>query len=186
MSQRRARLMRKEIIIAGFGGQGVMSIGKNIAEAGVEEGLEMTWVPSYGPEMRGGTSNCSVILSDTRIGTPLIEHPTDIIVMNRPSLAKFEPDVVPGGGVFINSSVVKEKVTREDVNAYYVPSDDIARELGNLKVGNMVMLGAYVGVNEFLRRETVEAMIKVLFAGKKADLIPLNLEALERGINCVK
>ena len=178
--------MRKEIIIAGFGGQGVMYIGKNIAEAGVEEGLEMTWVPSYGPEMRGGTSNCSVILSDSRIGTPLIENPTDIIVMNRPSLTKFEPDVVPGGGVFINSSVVTDKVTRDDVKAYYIPCDDIARELGNPKVGNMVMLGAYVGVNDFLRTETVEAMIKVLFAGKKADLIPLNLDALHRGIDCVR
>lgn len=178
--------MRKEIIIAGFGGQGVMSIGKNIAEAGVEEGLEMTWVPSYGPEMRGGTSNCSVILSDTRIGTPLIENPTDIIVMNRPSLAKFEGDVVPGGSIFINSSVVTEKVSRDDVKAYYIPSDDIARELGNTKVGNMVMLGAYVGVNDFLRVETVESMIKVLFGDKKADLVPLNLTALHRGIDCVK
>ena len=178
--------MTTEIIFAGFGGQGVMSIGKNIAEAGVEEGLEMTWVPSYGPEMRGGTSNCSVILSDSRIGTPLIENPTDINVMNRPSLTKFEPDVVPGGGVFINSSVVTDKVTRDDVKAYYIPCDDIARELGNPKVGNMVMLGAYVGVNDFLRTETVEAMIKVLFAGKKADLIPLNLDALHRGIDCVR
>lgn len=178
--------MRKEIIIAGFGGQGVMSIGKNIAEAGVEEGLEMTWVPSYGPEMRGGTSNCSVILSDSRIGTPLIETPTDIIVMNRPSLAKFEPDVVPGGGVFINSSVVTDKCSRDDVNAYYIPCDDIARELGNLKVSNMVMLGAYIGVNEFLKVETIENMIKTLFAGKKADLVPLNIEALHRGMACVK
>ena len=177
--------MRKEIIIAGFGGQGVMSIGKNIAEAGVEEGLEMTWVPSYGPEMRGGTSNCSVILSDSRIGTPLIENPTDIIVMNRPSLAKFEPDVVPGGGVFINSSVVTDKATRDDVKAYYIPCDDIARELGNPKVSNMVMLGAYVGVNDFLKVETVENMIKMLFAGKKAELVPLNIEALHRGIACV-
>ena len=178
--------MRKEIIIAGFGGQGVMSIGKNIAEAGVEEGLEMTWVPSYGPEMRGGTSNCSVILSDSRIGTPLIENPTDIIVMNRPSLAKFEPDVISGGGVLVNSSVVADKVTRDDVKAYYIPCDDIARELGNPKVGNMVMLGAYIGASKFLKVETVEAMIKVLFAGKKADLIPLNIDALHRGIDCVK
>lgn len=177
--------MRKEIIIAGFGGQGVMSIGKNIAEAGVEEGLEMTWVPSYGPEMRGGTSNCSVILSDSRIGTPVIEHPTDIIVMNRPSLAKFEPDVVEGGSVFVNSSTISDKVKRPDLKAYYIPTDDIAMELGNPKVGNMVMLGAYVGVNDFLRPETVEAMIKVLFRGKKAELIPLNMEALHRGIACV-
>lgn len=178
--------MRKEIIIAGFGGQGVMSIGKNIAEAGVEEGLEMTWVPSYGPEMRGGTSNCSVILSDSRIGTPVIEHPTDIIVMNRPSLAKFEPDVIDGGTVFIDSSTIPDKVSRKDLKAYYIPCDDIAIELGNPKVSNMVMLGAYVGANDFLRTETVEAMIKVLFTGKKAELIELNKEALHRGIACVK
>ncbi len=178
--------MKREIILSGFGGQGVMSIGKNLAEAGVAEGMEVSWVPSYGPEMRGGTANCTVILSDERIGAPIAETPSEIIVMNSPSLAKFEPTVLPGGMVFVNSSVVKEKVTREDVKAVYVPCDDIARELGNAKVSNMVMLGAYVGATKALKEETIQVMIEEMFAGRKAKLIPLNLEALKRGIACVE
>ncbi len=177
--------MKKEIILSGFGGQGVMSIGKNLVEAGVEEGLEATWVPSYGPEMRGGTANCSVILSDERIGSPVVESPSEIIVMNRAALFKFEPDVLPGGIVFVNSSIVKDQVSREDVKAVYVPCDDIAKELGNSKVANMVMLGAYVAATGILKKETIEHMIHEMFTGKKAKLVPLNLEALSRGIACV-
>lgn len=178
--------MKREIILSGFGGQGVMSIGKNLAEAGVAEGLEVSWVPSYGPEMRGGTANCTVILSDEPIGAPMTEHPSEIIIMNLPSLLKFEPTVVPGGTVFVNSSIVSAKVTREDINAVYVPCDKIAEELGNGKVSNMVMLGAYIAATHALKQETIEIMIEEMFAGKKAKLIPLNLEALKRGMACVE
>ena len=178
--------MKREVILSGFGGQGVMSIGKNLAEAGVAEGLEVSWVPSYGPEMRGGTANCTVILSDGPIGAPMTETPSEIIVMNRPSLAKFEPSVVPGGMVFINSSIVPDKVSRSDVKAYYVPCDEIAEKLGNAKVSNMVMLGAYIGATKALKQETIETMIEEMFAGKKAKLIPLNLEALKQGVACVQ
>lgn len=178
--------MKREVILSGFGGQGVMSIGKNLAEAGVAEGLEVSWVPSYGPEMRGGTANCTVILSDGPIGAPMTETPSEIIVMNRPSLAKFEPSVVPGGMVFINSSIVPDKVSRSDVKAYYVPCDEIAEKLGNAKVSNMVMLGAYIGATKALKQETIETMIEEMFAGKKAKLIPLNLEALKQGMACVQ
>ena len=178
--------MRKEVIMAGFGGQGVMAMGKNLVEAGVEEGREVTWVPSYGPEMRGGTSNCSVIISDTRIGTPIVEHPTEAIVMNIPSLIKFEPTVQEGGSIFINSSTVHEKATRDDINAYYVPCDEIAAELGNSKVSNMVMLGAYIGATYAVKVDTVESMIKKLFDGGKAGLVPLNIEALHKGIEAVR
>lgn len=178
--------MKKEIILAGFGGQGVMSIGKNLVEAGVAEDLEASWVPSYGPEMRGGTANCTVILSDERIGSPLVEKPTEIIVMNRPSLAKFVDDVVPGGTVFVNSSIVHDKVERTDVNVVYVPCDDIAKELGNPKVGNIVMLGAYVAATKVLKVETIENMIIEMFTGKKAKLVPLNIEALKQGMACVE
>ena len=177
--------MRKEVIMAGFGGQGVMAIGKNLVKAGMEEGYEVTWVPSYGPEMRGGTSNCSVIISDTRIGTPLIEHPTELIAMNRPSLAKFENQVQSGGMIFINSSTVSadvEDVERTDVKVYHIPCDDIANELGNSKVGNMVMLGAYIGATEALKVSTVEHMIEHIFEGKNPELVKLNIEALHRGI----
>jgi len=177
--------MKKEIILAGFGGQGVMSIGKNLVEAAVEEDMEASWVPSYGPEMRGGTANCTVIISDERIGAPLVECPTEIIVMNRPSLAKFENSVVSGGTVFINSSIVPDQVKRTDVRAVYVPCDDIAKEIGNAKVANMVMLGAYVAATGVLKKETIEHMITEMFTGRKAKLVPLNMEALERGMQCV-
>ena len=178
--------MRKELIIAGFGGQGVMSMGKNLVQAGAEEGLEVTWVPSYGPEMRGGTANCSVILSDSRIGTPLIEHPTELIAMNRPSLAKFEPTVQPGGIIIVNSDTVEEKVERSDVTTYYIPSDSMAFELGNSKVANMIMLGAYIGATGVLSVATIERMIQQIFGIKKPELVDLNKEALHRGIKCVK
>lgn len=178
--------MKREIILSGFGGQGVMSIGKNLAEAGVAEGLEVSWVPSYGPEMRGGTANCTVILSNEPIGAPMTEHPSEIIVMNLPSLLKFEPTVVPGGTVFINSSIISEKVQREDVTAVYVPCDAIAAELGNSKISNMVMLGAYIAATRALKQETIETMIREMFTGKKEKLIPLNLEALKRGMACVE
>ena len=176
--------MKKEIIISGFGGQGVMAIGKNLVEAGMAEGLEVTWSPSYGPEMRGGTANCHVVLSDRAIGSPLILHPTELIAMNAPSLTKFGPSVVPGGLVLVNSSVVKEKVEREDVRILYVPCADIAQELGNGKVANMVMLGAYIAATGALKAETVEAMIHHMFTGPKAKLVPLNLKALEAGMAC--
>ncbi len=179
-------MMNREIILSGFGGQGVMSIGKNLAEAGVVEGLEVSWVPSYGPEMRGGTANCTVILSSERIGAPLVETATEIIVMNRPSLLKFESAVKPGGTVFVNSSIVPDKVSRTDVRAVYVPCDEIAAELGNPKVANMVMLGAYIGATGALKVETIQEMIHEMFTGKKAKLVPLNLEALQRGIDCAK
>lgn len=179
-------MTKREIILSGFGGQGVMSIGKNLAEAGVVEGMEVSWVPSYGPEMRGGTANCTVILSDERIGAPLVEQATEIIVMNRPSLLKFESAVQPGGTVFVNSSIVPDKVQRTDVRAVYVPCDEIAAELGNPKVANMVMLGAYVGATKALQVETIQQMIHEMFTGKKARLVPLNLEALQRGIDCAQ
>lgn len=178
--------MKHEVILSGFGGQGVMSIGKNLVEAGIEEDLQVSWVPSYGPEMRGGTANCTVILSDERIGSPLVEYPSEVVVMNRAALAKFGPHVQKGGIMFINSSIVPDKVDRDDVKVYYVPCDDIARELGNPKVSNMVMLGAYVAATKVLKVETIENMIHEMFTGKKAKLVPLNMEALKRGIACVE
>ncbi len=178
--------MKKEVILAGFGGQGVMSIGKNLVEAGLEEGLSVSWVPSYGPEMRGGTANCSVILSDERIGAPVVETPTELIVMNEPSLDKFENDVLPNGIIFLNSSIIKKEVVREDVKVVKVPCDEIAAELGNSKVSNMVMLGAYVGATGALKTETIETMIEEMFTGKKAKLVPLNIEAFRKGLECAK
>ncbi|WP_295857119.1 2-oxoacid:acceptor oxidoreductase family protein [uncultured Oscillibacter sp.] len=178
--------MKKEIIISGFGGQGGLAIGKNLAEAGMAEGLNVTWAPSYGPEMRGGTANCSVVLSDRPVGSPVFTHPTELIAMNEPSLEKFEANVQSGGMVLVNSSVVTDKVQRSDLKAYYIPCGKIADEVGNPKVGNMVMLGAYVAATKILKTETIETMIQEMFTGAKAKLVPLNIEAFHRGMACIE
>ena len=178
--------MKKEIMIAGFGGQGVMSIGKTLVEAGMAEDLEVSWVPSYGPEMRGGTANCSVILSDSTIGSPIIYKPTELIAMNEPSLKKFEADVVPGGIIFLNSTIIKVPVERDDVQVVEVPCDRIAAELGNPKVANMVMLGAFIEATGALEVATIQTMLTHMFTGPKAKLVPLNMEAMARGAACVK
>ena len=178
--------MKKEIIISGFGGQGGLAIGKNLAEAGMAEGLNVTWAPSYGPEMRGGTANCSVVLSDKPVGSPVFAHPTELIALNEPSLTKFEEGVQPGGTVFVNCDVVTDKVQRPDLTAYYIPCAKIAEEVGNPKVGNMVMLGAYVAATKLLKPDTIERMIQEMFAGPKAKFIPLNIEAFRRGMACVQ
>ncbi len=172
-------------IFAGFGGQGVLLMGQLLAAAGMKEGKNTSWIPSYGPEMRGGTANCSVMLSDDEIDSPLVTRPTSLIVMNRPSLEKFEDSVVPGGSIFVNSSMIDIKVKRTDVNAYYVPCTEIATELGNPKVSNMIMLGAYIGKSHCVDIETVlEALLEKL-GERKAKLIPLNREALKRGASCI-
>ena len=178
--------MKKEIIISGFGGQGGLAIGKNLAEAGMDEGLNVTWAPSYGPEMRGGTANCSVVLSDKPVGSPVFAHPTELIALNEPSLLKFETDVQPGGIVFVNSDVVTDKVSRSDLKAYYIPCSQIAEEVGNSKVSNMVMLGAYVAATQVLKEETIVGMIEHIFTGPKAKFVPLNIEAFHRGNTCIK
>ena len=178
--------MTNEIMIAGFGGQGVMAIGKTLAEAGMKENKDVSWLPSYGPEMRGGTANCCVVLTDDAIVSPIVLEPTELIAMNRPSLLKFEPTVKAGGTIFVNSSIITEKVTRTDVKAVYVPCLEIAQELGNLKVANMVMLGAYIKAMGNLQVETIKEMLVHMFTGPKAKLVDLNIEALARGAACVQ
>ena len=178
--------MTNEIMIAGFGGQGVMAIGKTLAEAGMKENKDVSWLPSYGPEMRGGTANCCVVLTDDAIVSPIVLEPTELIAMNLPSLIKFEPTVKAGGTIFVNSSIITEKVSRTDVKAVYVPCLEIAQELGNMKVANMVMLGAYIQAMGNLSFETIKEMLVHMFTGPKAKLVDLNIEALRRGAACVK
>ena len=178
--------MTNEIMIAGFGGQGVMAIGKTLAEAGMKENKDVCWLPSYGPEMRGGTANCSVVLTDDAIVSPIVLEPTELIAMNLPSLLKFEPTVKAGGTIFVNSSIITEKVTRTDVKVVYVPCLEIAQELGNMKVANMVMLGAYIQAMGNLSFETIKEMLVHMFTGPKAKLVDLNIEALARGAACVQ
>jgi 2-oxoglutarate ferredoxin oxidoreductase subunit gamma len=178
--------MLERAIFAGFGGQGVMSMGKLLTYAGMIEGKEVSWLPSYGPEMRGGTANCSVIVSDALIGSPVITNDaTCLIAMNLPSLVKFEEDVVTGGVIFVNSSLIERKVDRDDVHAYYVPANQIANELGNLKVANMVMLGAYLKAMHPVKDESIIETFHKLFMGAKEKLIPMNEEALKRGADSI-
>lgn len=179
--------MNEKVIMAGFGGQGVMAIGKILAYAGMLENKEVSWLPSYGPEMRGGTANCAAIVSDTPIGSPIItDDATSAIIMNLPSLTKFENDVVAGGKILVNSSLIDEKVKRTDVEAYYIDANEIAAELGTAKAANMVMLGAYLELFKPVKMETVlKAFLKV-FGENKAKLLPLNEKALLKGAEAVR
>lgn len=163
-----------------------MSMGKILAEAGLKEGKNVSWLPSYGPEMRGGTANCSVIISEEPVGAPTVTEATAAIVMNRPSLDKFEKDVIPGGNLFINSSLIDKKATRTDINVYYVPANEIANDMGSGKIANMVMLGAYLKVANAAKEDTIMEYISEVFSGKKASVVPLNKEALKRGADCIK
>lgn len=178
--------MKKEILIAGFGGQGVMSIGKSLVEAGAKEGLEVSWVPSYGPEIRGGSANCYVVLSDDRVGAPVFSYCQELVAMNTVALNKFLPKLKEEGVLFVNSDVVTKEIERTDVQIYKVPCDSIAAELGNSKVANMVMLGAYAQAAGTLKLDTLEEMIHHLFTGRKQKLVDINLRALARGAECVK
>ena len=178
--------MTRELIIAGFGGQGVMAMGKTLIEAGLKEGYNVTWVPSYGPEMRGGTANCSVVISTEPIGSPVVTQPNELIAMNGPSLKRFEPLVEPGGLVLVNSSQVENPACRPDVRCYLVPSMEEAGRLGNFKAANMVMLGAYIQATGALKMETIEEMLASVFTGPKAHLVELNVRALKAGADYVR
>lgn len=176
------------IICAGFGGQGVMSMGQLLTYAGMIENKEVSWLPSYGPEMRGGTANCAITISDTPVGSPVItDDATAAIIMNLPSLDKFQNDVIPGGKILINSSLIKAKSDRTDVDVYYIPANDIAAELGNPKVANMVMLGAYLALDEESANvESVLEAFKKVFGPRKEKFVPLNRQALEAGAAATK
>lgn len=171
-----------KIICAGFGGQGVMSMGRLLAYTGMLNGLEVSWLPSYGPEMRGGTANCHVIVSPHAVGSPVIaQDATAALVMNLPSLRKFEHELVANGLLVVNTSLIAAKTERTDLRVVDVPANQIANELGNLKIANMVMLGAFLAATGlFSVDQTTEALGKV-FGPKKGDMLPLNREALERG-----
>lgn len=172
-----------KIICAGFGGQGVMSMGRLIAYTGMMEQQEVSWMPSYGPEMRGGTANCNVIVSDHAIGSPIISKDANAaIVMNLPSMRKFESELLPDGLLVLNSSLIDAKPKRSDVTVLDVDANAIAAELGNAKAANMVMLGAYIGVSDLFPLESVLEALKKVFGPKKAAFLELNRRALARGM----
>ncbi|WP_219108862.1 2-oxoacid:acceptor oxidoreductase family protein [Austwickia sp. TVS 96-490-7B] len=172
--------------MSGFGGQGIMMMGQLISQAGMDDGHQVSWLPSYGPEMRGGTANCSVIVSSADIPSPVIDHDaTSVIIMNRPSLPKFLPHVQPGGCVLVNSSLVPDTVDRDDVKVVYVPSNEIANELGNLKMTNMVMLGAFIAATRCVSPEALLHSLEVKLGARKAHLMEGNRLAFDRGADCV-
>ena len=172
--------MQNEVIMAGFGGQGVLLIGKMLAYAGMHEGKEVSWLPSYGPEMRGGTANCTVVISDRPVGSPVIRSPRAVVAMNLPSLEKFEPDIRPGGLLLINSSLIDRGTERDDLTVIMVPANEMATELGNPRGANMVALGAYLGATKAVGLEQIEEVIRETFAAKPA-VIEVNIEALHKG-----
>jgi len=180
-------MLNEKVICAGFGGQGVMSMGQLLTYAGMIEDKQVSWLPSYGPEMRGGTANCNVMVSESLIGSPIIDgDATCAIVMNLPSLVKFEADLVPQGKLLINSSLIDDKASRDDVQAYYIPANEAALELGNSKVANMVMLGAYIELTKAVSFDALHKALEKVFGGRKAHLIDVNVKALEKGASLVK
>ncbi|MFW5986265.1 MAG: 2-oxoacid:acceptor oxidoreductase family protein [Halanaerobiales bacterium] len=178
--------MREEIIIAGFGGQGVMSIGKIIAYAAMKEGKEVSWMPSYGPEMRGGTAHCAVKVYSEKIPSPFSSKPNSLIVMNLPSLEKFEPMVKEGGMIILNSSLIDEDVARNDLDIVKVPANEIANNLGNDRIANVVMLGAYLAKKGIIEVETVKKSLASVFPERRHNLIPVNKKAIDEGISIVE
>lgn len=174
--------MDERIVIAGFGGQGVMALGQLLTYSGMIENKRVSWLPSYGPEMRGGTANCNVIISSDAVGSPVVVEATSAIVMNRPSLDKFENTMVVGGKLFVNSSLIDRKTSRTDIEAFYIPANEIANDLGNPRVANMVMLGAFLEATNAVKVDSVlnEAFTAV-FGSNRAHLMPINKEALEKG-----
>jgi len=173
--------MQSEVMFAGFGGQGILLIGKILAHAAMEEGYEVAWVPSYGPEMRGGTAYCTVVIGDRPIGSPIIKNPLHLVAMNGPSLEKFSPTVKKGGIVFINSSLINFGSGRSDVDELKVPVMEIAKEVGNVRAANIVALAAFVARSGIVPIARLRHCIEEEFS-KKAKLIPLNMKAVDAGV----
>ena len=173
--------MYNEIVLAGFGGQGVLLIGKLLAYAGMKAGREVTWMPSYGPEMRGGTCNCTVVLSDRPIGSPISKRPHGLIVLNLPSLDKFEDALRPGGVVVVNTSLINRLPRRSDVTVVPVAANEVAMEVGTGKAANMVALGAFLGATGLVDVESVSSVLEETFAARP-KLVGVNKEALRRGV----
>lgn len=177
--------MRHEMIMSGFGGQGVLLMGQILTYAGMLEEKHVSWIPSYGPEMRGGTANCSVIITDGLPGSPMVDQPTAAVVLNLPSLDKFEPTVQVNGVLLVNSSLIDKEVKRKDIKVYRVPVNDIATELGNIKMANMVALGALIAATEAVEMEMLFKAFAKKFASKP-QVIEANKVAIKRGYDYIK
>jgi 2-oxoglutarate ferredoxin oxidoreductase subunit gamma len=173
-------MMQSEVMFAGFGGQGILLSGKILAETAMAEGFEVAWIPSYGPEMRGGTAYCTVVISQRPIGSPIIRNPMHLVAMNRPSLEKFVPMIKQNGVILINSSLISIPAGREDIDEFAVPVTDIAKQIGSVKVANIVALGAFVARSKILDFELLRETVREEFSSKK-KFIDLNMAALDEG-----
>jgi 2-oxoglutarate ferredoxin oxidoreductase subunit gamma len=178
--------MQKEIMIAGFGGQGLLFAGQIVAYAAMDVGKEVTWIPSYGPEMRGGTANCTVVIADEEIGSPLVKNPPLAVALNLPSFDKCEESMASGGILIVNQSMVDREAKRVDVNVIFVPCNEIAEEIGNKKLMNMVAVGALLTVLSEITLQDVEKALEAHLPARHKHLLPSNLEALRRGFEAAQ
>jgi 2-oxoglutarate ferredoxin oxidoreductase subunit gamma len=178
--------MHEQVIISGFGGQGALFAGQLLTYTGMDEGWHVTWIPSYGPEMRGGTAHCIVILSDQEIGSPIIRRPSLCIVMNPPSMEKYEPLVRPGGLLVANSTLIRASSERGDIDTVYIPANELAAELGNVKMANVVLLGAMLGRREILPLASIKRTLEEHIPKRRQHIIEPNKKALDRGVQFVQ
>jgi 2-oxoglutarate ferredoxin oxidoreductase subunit gamma len=178
--------MNEELIIAGFGGQGVLSMGMTLAYAGMVEDKHVAWIPSYGPEMRGGTANCTVIVSDTNVSSPIISSYDTVIVLNQPSLEKFEPKVKPGGILIYESNNIMNPPTRKDIDIYAIPAAIEANKLGNKKTMNMIILGAFLAKRPFVSVTSIMEGLSKVLPERNHHLLPVNEKALKHGMSLIK
>jgi len=178
--------MYQGVIIAGFGGQGVVSMGILLAYSGMIDGKNVTFFPAYGAEMRGGTANCTVVVSSDEVASPVVSRPDTVMVMNEPSLLKFEPQVKPGGRLLINSSLVSAKPKRTDIEVTYVAANEIAEEVGSTKIANMVMMGAYAQLTGAVPIPAIKESIPKVYTRAKKEIVELNYKAVDRGAEAVK
>ncbi len=175
--------MTRQILIAGFGGQGILFAGKFLAYKGLLDNREVSWLPSYGPEMRGGTASCSVILSETPVGSPIVSTPDNLMVMNLPSLDRYEGSVATGGKIFVDSTLIGRKVNRDDISAFYIPATKMAKDAGIPTLANMIMVGKMLKEDGFISFDNVEAALKKVVSAKHADLFDINLKAIKAGFD---
>ncbi len=176
-------MVHHEVIIAGFGGQGILSGGRLIAYAGMLEDKNVSWLPSYGPEMRGGTANVSVIVTEESVGSPILNTATALLIMNKPSLEKFEKMVVKGGVIIIDSTLVDKKPSRTDVEVIEIPATQMASDMGNLTYANIILIGKLIAKTGIITKESFEAALKKVLPEKKHYMIPEEIKALETGMN---
>lgn len=170
-----------QYLFAGFGGQGILFSGKFLAYKGLTEGNQVSWLPSYGPEMRGGTASCGVILSDSPVGSPIVSKPDVLVAMNLPSLDKYEETVVPGGTIFVDSTLIERKVNRTDVNVHYIPATKLASDNAMPTLANMIIVGKILKELGGFNEESVKAALGKVISAKRADMLETNLRAMQIG-----